>query len=71
MTSFPRLEGLAVVANFRSLFDRMMLYFERETSIDFDFATDLHNLLVQFIDRTNDRKLFVGELDGLPPSLMS
>nr|GEV44485.1 hypothetical protein [Tanacetum cinerariifolium] len=71
MASFSCLEGLAVAANSRSLFDRMMLYFERETSIGFDFVTDLHNLWVQFIDCTNDRKLFISELDGLPPSVMS
>ncbi|GJZ36985.1 hypothetical protein Tco_0583176 [Tanacetum coccineum] len=71
MTSFSCLEGLAVAANSRSLFDRLMIYFKRETSIDFDFAADLHNLWVQFIDRTNDRKLFISELDGLPPSVMS
>nr|GEY21150.1 hypothetical protein [Tanacetum cinerariifolium] len=71
MASFLCLEGLAVAANYRSLFDRMMLYFEKETSIDFDIAADLHNLWVQFIDLTNDRKLFISELDGLPPSVMS
>ncbi|GJY68954.1 hypothetical protein Tco_0471936 [Tanacetum coccineum] len=43
----------------------------KETSIDFDFAADLRNLWVQFIDRTNDRKLFISELDGSPPSVMS
>nr|GEY81902.1 hypothetical protein [Tanacetum cinerariifolium] len=71
MASFSCLEGLAVAANSRSLFDRMMLYFERETSIDFDFAADLHNLWVQLIYRTNDRKLFISKLDGLPPAVMS
>ncbi|GJS91498.1 hypothetical protein Tco_0774134 [Tanacetum coccineum] len=71
MDSFPCLEGFTVATNSRSLFDRMMLYFERETSIDFDFAADLHNLWVQFIDRTNDRKMFISELDGLPPSVIS
>ncbi|GJW26702.1 hypothetical protein Tco_0040513 [Tanacetum coccineum] len=71
MVSFPCLEGLAVAANSMSLFDRMMLYFERETSIGFDFADDLHNLWVQFIDCINDRKLFISELDGVPPSVMS
>nr|GEV75432.1 hypothetical protein [Tanacetum cinerariifolium] len=69
MASFPCIEGLAVAANFRSLFDRMMLYFEMETSIDFDFAAG--QLMGQFIDRTNNRKLFINELDGLPPSVMS
>ncbi|GKB39529.1 hypothetical protein Tco_0884471 [Tanacetum coccineum] len=63
MASFPCLEVLAVAANSRSLFDRMMLYFKRETLINFDFAANLHNLWVQFIDRTNDRKLFISELD--------
>ncbi|GJR92974.1 hypothetical protein Tco_0265148 [Tanacetum coccineum] len=32
---------------------------------------DLHNLWAQFIDRTNDRKLFISKLYGLPPSVMS
>ncbi|GKF68927.1 hypothetical protein Tco_0198606, partial [Tanacetum coccineum] len=57
MAAFPRLDELDVTANSRSLFDAMMLYFERETVIDLEFASDLHNLLVQFIDSTNDRKL--------------
>nr|GEX27192.1 reverse transcriptase domain-containing protein [Tanacetum cinerariifolium] len=70
MASFPCL-GLTVATNSRSLFDRMMLYFERETSIDFNFVDDLHNLWVQFIDHKNDRKLFISELDGLPPSVKS
>ncbi|GKG46849.1 hypothetical protein Tco_0504046, partial [Tanacetum coccineum] len=71
MASFPCLKGLTMAANSRSLFDRMMLYFKKETSIDFDYAADPQNLWVQFIDRTNDRKLFISELDGLPPSVMS
>nr|GEV45118.1 hypothetical protein [Tanacetum cinerariifolium] len=39
----------------------------RETTIDLEFAADLHNLWVQLIDRTNDRKLFITELEGVPP----
>ncbi|GJZ67679.1 retrovirus-related pol polyprotein from transposon TNT 1-94 [Tanacetum coccineum] len=68
---FPRLDELAVATKSRSLFDVMMLYFERETTNDLEFAADLHNLWVQFIDRTNDRKLFISELEGVPSSLMS
>nr|GEV44614.1 reverse transcriptase domain-containing protein [Tanacetum cinerariifolium] len=71
MASFPRLEGLVVAASFRSLFDRIMLYFKKESLIDLNFAANPHNLWVQFIDRTNDRKLFINELYRLPPSLMS
>nr|GEV74270.1 hypothetical protein [Tanacetum cinerariifolium] len=71
MDAFPRLDELVVVANSRSLFDAMMLYFERETTNDLEFASDLHNLWLQFIDRTNDRKLFISELEGVPSSLMS
>nr|GEX17925.1 putative ribonuclease H-like domain-containing protein [Tanacetum cinerariifolium] len=62
---------LAVAANSRSIFDGMMVYFERETTIDLEFAAILHNLWVQFIDRTNDRKLFISKLEGVPTSLMS
>ncbi|GKA51485.1 hypothetical protein Tco_0744681 [Tanacetum coccineum] len=71
MAAFPRLDELAVAAKSRSLFDVMMLYFERETTNDLEFAADLHNLWVHFIDRTNDRKLFISELEGVPSSLMS
>ncbi|GKE40088.1 hypothetical protein Tco_1463493 [Tanacetum coccineum] len=60
-----------MTANSRSLFDGMMLYFEMETTNDHEFAADLHNLWVQFIDRTNDRKLFISKLEGVPSSLMS
>nr|GEY69390.1 hypothetical protein [Tanacetum cinerariifolium] len=34
-------------------------------------VADLQKLWVQFIDHINDRKLFISELDGLPPSAMS
>ncbi|GJT82349.1 hypothetical protein Tco_1056691 [Tanacetum coccineum] len=71
MATFPCLEELAMATNSRSLFDGMMIYFEREMMIDLEFAADLHNLWVQFINRTNDRKLFISELEGVPPSLMS
>ncbi|GJY31533.1 hypothetical protein Tco_0415028 [Tanacetum coccineum] len=44
MAAFPRLDELAVAAKSRSLFDVMMLYFEREMTNDLEFAADLHNL---------------------------
>ncbi|GJZ96107.1 hypothetical protein Tco_0668441 [Tanacetum coccineum] len=69
MVAFPRLEEIIVAANSRLLFDGMMLYFERETENDIEFAADLHNLWVELIDRTNDRKLFITELEGVPPSM--
>ncbi|GJU80366.1 hypothetical protein Tco_1282731 [Tanacetum coccineum] len=71
MVAFPRLDELAVTANSRSLFDGMMLHFKRETTIDLEFAGDLHNLWVQFIDRTNDRKLFISKFEGVPSSLIT
>ncbi|GJV93582.1 hypothetical protein Tco_1541395 [Tanacetum coccineum] len=71
MAAFPCLDELVAAANSRSLFDATMLYFERETENDLEFATDLHNLWVQFIDHTNDRKLFISEIEGVPSSLMS
>ena len=71
MVAFPRLDELVVAAKSRSLFDVMMLYFKKETMNDLVFAANLHNLWVQFIDHTNDQKLFISELEGVPPSLMS
>ncbi|GKD70490.1 hypothetical protein Tco_1324580 [Tanacetum coccineum] len=71
MVAFLRLDELTMAAKSRSLFDVMMLYFERETANDLEFVANLHNLWVQFIDRTNDRKLFISELEGVPSSLMS
>nr|GEV86340.1 hypothetical protein [Tanacetum cinerariifolium] len=69
--AFPRLDELAVATKSRSLLDVMMLYFGRETENGLEFGSDLHNLWVQFIDRINDRKLFISELEGVPSSLMS
>ncbi|GJT11886.1 hypothetical protein Tco_0858928 [Tanacetum coccineum] len=71
MAAFPCLDELVVTAKSRSLFDVMMLYFEREMMNDLEFAANLHNLWVQFIDHTNNRKLFISELEGVPSSLMS
>ncbi|GJY44994.1 retrovirus-related pol polyprotein from transposon 17.6 [Tanacetum coccineum] len=71
MAGFPCLDKLAMSANSRSIFDGMMVYIKRETKIVLEFAANLHNLGVQFIDRTNDRKLFISELEGVPTSLMS
>ncbi|GJT72164.1 hypothetical protein Tco_1031450 [Tanacetum coccineum] len=70
MVAFPRLEGLFVAANSRVVFDKKMLYFKRETMDDLEFAADLHNLWVELIDRTNDRKLFITELEGVPQSVI-
>ncbi|GJR78216.1 hypothetical protein Tco_0149001 [Tanacetum coccineum] len=71
MAAFPHLDELVVAANSMSLFNVMMLYFETETTNDLEFVAGLHNLWVQFINRTNDRKLFIIELEGVPSSLMS
>nr|GEU52948.1 hypothetical protein [Tanacetum cinerariifolium] len=71
MAAFKRLDELTMAANFKSLFNGMTLYFEREMTNDLEFAANLHNLWVQFIDRTNDRKLFISEIEGVPSSLMS
>nr|GEW90594.1 hypothetical protein [Tanacetum cinerariifolium] len=69
MVAFPRLEELASAANSRLLFNGMMFYFEMETENDIEFAADLHNLWVELIDRTNDRKLIITKLEGVPPSM--
>ncbi|GJS62383.1 hypothetical protein Tco_0657167 [Tanacetum coccineum] len=71
MATFPRLKELAIAANSRLVFDKMMLYFEKDTANDLEFAINLRNLWVKLIDRTNDRKLFITETKGVPPSVIS
>ncbi|GJR15245.1 hypothetical protein Tco_0797897 [Tanacetum coccineum] len=60
---------LAVTANSRRLFDGMLVYFYRENAIDLDFANGLHNLWAELLERTNERQLFITELEGLRPSV--
>nr|GEU68273.1 hypothetical protein [Tanacetum cinerariifolium] len=71
MACFPRLEELVVAVNSRSSFDEMLVYFERETAKDLEFAAGLRNLWVELLERTNERQLFITELEGLRPSIMS
>ncbi|GJY98706.1 hypothetical protein Tco_0516136 [Tanacetum coccineum] len=69
MANFPRLDELAIAANTRGLFDGMLVYCDRENAKDFEFANGLYNLWAEFLERTNERKLFIAELEGLCPSV--
>ncbi|GKA74619.1 hypothetical protein Tco_0780921 [Tanacetum coccineum] len=69
MANFSRLDELAVVANTRGLFDGMLVYCDRENAKDLEFATGLHNLWAELLERTNERQFFITELDGLCPSV--
>ncbi|GJS91935.1 hypothetical protein Tco_0774571 [Tanacetum coccineum] len=69
MANFARLDELAIAANSRGLFDGMLVYFDRENVKDLDFANGLHNLWAELLERTNERQLFIIELEGLRPSL--
>ncbi|GKC06033.1 hypothetical protein Tco_0997643 [Tanacetum coccineum] len=71
MANFPRLYELAVVVNSRELFHGMLVYFDRENRKDLDFANGLHNLWDELLERTNERQLFITELEGLCPSVMT
>ncbi|GJW83480.1 hypothetical protein Tco_0156625 [Tanacetum coccineum] len=71
LANFPRLEELAVAANYRGLFNGMLVYFDRENGKDLDFANGLHNLWAELLERTNERQLFITELEGLCPSVMT
>ncbi|GJW87208.1 hypothetical protein Tco_0162548 [Tanacetum coccineum] len=69
MANFPRLDELAVAANTRGLFDGMLVYCDRENAKDLEFANGLHNLWAELLERTNERQLFIAELEGLCPSV--
>ncbi|GJU70486.1 hypothetical protein Tco_1256745 [Tanacetum coccineum] len=69
MANFPRLDKLTVVANTRGLFDRMLVNCDWENAKDLEFANGLHNLWSELLKRTNERQLFITELEGLCPSV--
>ncbi|GJY58632.1 hypothetical protein Tco_0458524 [Tanacetum coccineum] len=71
MANFPRLDELAVAANSWGLFNGMLVFFDSENGKDLDFANGLHNLWAKFLERTNERQLFITELECLCPSVMT
>ncbi|GJS61971.1 hypothetical protein Tco_0656755 [Tanacetum coccineum] len=71
MANFPRLDELAIATNSRELFNGMLVYFDRENGKDLDFANGLHNLWAKLLERTNERQLFITELEVLCPSVMT
>ncbi|GKE05129.1 hypothetical protein Tco_1397147 [Tanacetum coccineum] len=64
MAYFPRLYELAVATNSRRLFEGMLVYCDRENVRDLKFANGLDNLWVEFLEHTNERQLFITELEG-------
>ncbi|GKF11937.1 hypothetical protein Tco_0049863, partial [Tanacetum coccineum] len=68
MAYFLRLDELAVAANYRGLFEGVLVYYDRENARDLEFANGINNLWVEFLERTNERQLFITELEGLCPS---
>nr|GEW82809.1 hypothetical protein [Tanacetum cinerariifolium] len=59
---------LAVAASSMGLFEGMLVYCDREKARDLKFENGLDNLWVDLLERTNERQLFVTELEGLCPS---
>ncbi|GJR93550.1 hypothetical protein Tco_0265724 [Tanacetum coccineum] len=45
----------------------MLVYCDRENARDLEFANSLDNLWVELLERTNERQLFITELEGLCP----
>nr|GEY60183.1 hypothetical protein [Tanacetum cinerariifolium] len=70
MAYFSCIDELAVAANSKGLFEGMLVYCDRENTRDLEFANGLDNLWVELLKHTNERQLFITELDGLCPSSM-
>ncbi|GKD67475.1 hypothetical protein Tco_1309583 [Tanacetum coccineum] len=68
MAYFPQLDELAIAANSKGLFEGMLVYCDRENARDLEFENSLDNLWVELLERTNERKLFITETEGLCPS---
>ncbi|GJU12957.1 hypothetical protein Tco_1135353 [Tanacetum coccineum] len=62
------LNELASAANSRGLFEGMLVYCDRKNARDLAFASGHDNLWVDLLERTNERQLFITELEGLCPS---
>ncbi|GJS66550.1 hypothetical protein Tco_0681114, partial [Tanacetum coccineum] len=65
MARYVSLEELVVVVNSRVLAGGMLVYFERETAKDIQFATCLTKLREELLDCANERQLFIAKLEGL------
>nr|GEV12929.1 hypothetical protein [Tanacetum cinerariifolium] len=63
-----RLDYVLVAANSRGLFEGMFVYCDWENARDLEFANGLDNLWVELLERTNERQLFITELEGVCPS---
>ncbi|GJX08749.1 hypothetical protein Tco_0196681 [Tanacetum coccineum] len=59
---------LASAANSRGLFEGMLVYCDRKNARHLAFASGHDNLWVDLLERTNERQLFITELEGLCPS---
>nr|GEX53536.1 hypothetical protein [Tanacetum cinerariifolium] len=68
MAYFPRLDELMVAANSMGLFEGMLVYCDRVNARYLEFVNGLDNLWVELLERTNERPLFINELEGLCPS---
>ncbi|GJX53866.1 hypothetical protein Tco_0282235 [Tanacetum coccineum] len=63
-----RLEELCVAANSRLVVDAMLVYFQRDTARDMQYATDLTMLWHELADRVCERDLFIVEMELLSGS---
>ncbi|GKA96348.1 retrovirus-related pol polyprotein from transposon TNT 1-94, partial [Tanacetum coccineum] len=50
------------------LFEGMLVYCDRENARYLEFANGLNKLWVELLERTNERQLFITELEGFCPS---
>ncbi|GKE24756.1 hypothetical protein Tco_1436268, partial [Tanacetum coccineum] len=71
MARFVCLEELCVAANSRLVVDAMLVYFQRDTARDMQYATDLTKLWQELADRVSERDLFIAEMELLSGSLVA
>ncbi|GJZ10912.1 hypothetical protein Tco_0545671 [Tanacetum coccineum] len=60
MSRLMHLEELCVAANLRFLASAMLVYFQRDTTRDMQYATDITKLWQELAAHVNKRDIFIG-----------
>ncbi|GJT74665.1 hypothetical protein Tco_1041390 [Tanacetum coccineum] len=65
MARLVRLEKLCVAANSRLVVDAMLVYFQRDTTCEMQYATNVTKLWQELADRVSEMDLFIVEAYGI------
>ncbi|GJS37275.1 hypothetical protein Tco_0535657 [Tanacetum coccineum] len=68
---FVHLEELRILANSMKLRDQLLVYFDMHMQREAQLATEISNLMRQFIEIIDEGRSFIQELERLPANLLA